>query len=168
VLSDVLEELRRDAEGSQIQIELPAARLGCAPEVFAQIVRNLVANALKYRCAERPCRVEITGTLGLQTLTLAVEDNGIGMDATAVRRAFEPFFRASTDRPGHGLGLAIVDRYVRALGGSITLTSRLGSGSRIEVRLPRAAAEFGMESATRMVSVLKPGGGPSGPVRSAG
>lgn len=168
VLSDVLEELRRDAEDSEIQIELPEARLGCAPEVFAQIVRNLVGNALKYRCADRPCRVEITGTLGLQTLTLTVQDNGTGMDARAVRRAFEPFFRASTDRPGHGLGLAIVDRYVRALGGSVALTSRLGSGSRVEVRLPRAAAEFGMESATRVVTVLTPGGGPSGPVRSAG
>ena len=168
VLGDVLEELRRDAEGSEVQVDLPEVRLGCAPQVFAQIVRNLVGNALKYRSGERPCRVEISGTLGLQTLTLAVEDNGIGMDARAVRRAFEPFFRASTDRPGHGLGLAIVDRYVRALGGSIALTSRLGTGSRIEVRLPRAAAATDLEAVPRMVSVLKPGGGPSGPVRSAG
>ena len=168
VLTDVLDELRREADGSEIRIELPEVRLGCAPEVFAQIVRNLVGNALKYRSSERPCWVEITGTLGLQTLTLAVEDNGIGMDARAVRRAFEPFFRASTDRPGHGLGLAIVDRYVRALGGSIALTSRLGVGSRIEVRLPRAAADSEVESVTRRVSVLTPGGGPSGGVRSAG
>ncbi|HZW89503.1 MAG TPA: HAMP domain-containing sensor histidine kinase, partial [Myxococcaceae bacterium] len=82
------------------------------------------------------------------------------------RRAFEPFFRAITDRPGHGLGLAIVDRYVRALGGSIALTSRLGIGTRIEVRLPRAAAA--MESVPRVVSVLQPGGSPSGGVRNAG
>jgi len=168
VLADVLDELRRDAEGSEIRVELPETRLGCAPEVFAQIVRNLVGNALKYRSAERPCRVEITGTLGLQTLTLAVEDNGIGMDAMGVRRAFEPFFRASSEQPGHGLGLAIVDRYVRSLGGSIALTSRLGIGSRIEVRLPRAGADSEVETVARTVSVLKPGGGPSGGVRSAG
>ena len=168
VLTDVLEELRPEAEASEIRIELPEARVGCAPEVFAQIVRNLVGNALKYRSAERPCRVEITGNLGLQTLTLAVEDNGIGMDARAVRRAFQPFFRASTDRPGNGLGLAIVDRYVRALGGSIALTSRLGTGTRIEVRLPRAVAASAVENVPRMVSVLKPGGGPSGGARSAG
>ena len=125
--------------------------------MFGRIVRNLVGNALKYGSAERPCRVEITGTAGLQSLTLAVEDNGIGMDPRAVRRAFEPFFRASTDRPGHGLGLAIVDRYVRALGGSITLTSRLGVGTRIEVRLPRTAALPDVESVANIVSVLKPG-----------
>ncbi|HET9156921.1 MAG TPA: HAMP domain-containing sensor histidine kinase, partial [Myxococcaceae bacterium] len=82
--------------------------------------------------------------------------------------AFEPFFRASSERPGLGLGLAIVDRYVRALGGSIALTSRLGTGSRIEVRLPRAGPDSEAETMPRTVSVLKPGGGPSGGVRSAG
>ena len=112
--------------------------------------------------------MEITGTLGVQTLTLAVEDNGIGMDARAVRRAFEPFFRANPDRPGHGLGLANVDRYVQAIGGSVALTSRLGTGTRIEVRLPRAAALTETESLTGIFSVLKPEGGPSGSVRSAG
>jgi signal transduction histidine kinase len=166
VVVDVLDDVRQDADGSEIQLEIPEVQVGCAPEVFAQIVRNLVGNALKYRSADRPCQVEITGTLGLQTLTLAVEDNGIGMDARAARRAFEPFFRASVDRPGHGLGLAIVDRYVRALGGSIVLTSRLGTGSRFEVRLPRTASQAGTERVTRLV--LKPGGGPSGGVRSAG
>jgi len=171
VLTDVLDELRPEAEGCELRAELPEIRLGCPPEIFGQIVRNLVGNALKYRAAERTCRVEITGALGLQTLTLAVEDNGIGMDPRAVRRAFEPFFRASTERPGHGLGLAIVDRYVRALGGSIALTSRLGVGTRIEVRLPRAAAGPGVESAIPTPTVwvvLQPGGGPAGGVRSAG
>ena len=99
---------------------------------------------------------------------LAVDDNGIGMDRRIVRRAFEPFFRASTDRPGNGLGLAIVDRYVRALGGSVALSSRTGVGTRIEVRLPRVAAVPGVETVTPVVWVLEPGGGPSGGIRSAG
>ena len=153
----------------RLRVELPDVHLGCPPEVFGQIVRNLVGNALKYRSAERRCRVEITGTAGLRSLTLAVEDNGIGMDGRAVRRAFEPFFRGSTHRPGHGLGLAIVDRYVRALGGSIALTSRLGVGTRVEVRwLPRTAALPDVENVARLVSVKKPGDGPSRSVRSAG
>jgi len=169
VLAEVLDELRPEADGCEIHAELPEVRIGCPAEIFGQIARNLVANALKYRSPERPCRVEVTGALGLRTLTLAVEDNGIGMDRRAVRRAFEPFFRASTDRPGHGLGLAIVDRYVRALGGSIALTSRPGVGTRIEVRLPRAPADPGVEGVTSTVwVVLEPRGAPSGGVRSAG
>jgi signal transduction histidine kinase len=169
VLTEVLDELRIEAEGCELRAEVPEIRLACPPEIFGLIVRNLVGNALKYRSAGRTCRVEITGALGLQTLTLAVEDNGIGMDRRAVRRAFEPFFRASTDRPGHGLGLAIVDRYVRALGGSIALSSHPGVSTRIEVRLPRAPAGQGVETVTPTVWVaLQPGGGPSGGVRSAG
>jgi signal transduction histidine kinase len=93
-----------------------------------------------------------------------VEDNGIGMGARSVRRAFEPFFRASTERPGHGLGLAIVDRYVRALGGSISLTSRPGVGTRVTVELPRASAASGPAA----VSSLQLGDGPAGGLRRMG
>ena len=63
---------------------------------------------------------------------LVVSDNGIGMSPEAARRAFEPFFRATQDRPGHGLGLSIVERYVQALHGSVTLTSQPGVGTRVE------------------------------------
>jgi signal transduction histidine kinase len=168
VLTEVLEELRPEAEGCELRAELPDVPVGCPAEIFAQIVRNLVGNALKYRSTERTCRVAISGTLGLQTLTLAVDDNGIGMDRRVVRRALEPFFRAGTDRPGHGLGLAIVDRYVRALGGSVELTSRPGVGTRIEVRLPRVAAAPGVAPVAPIVWVLEPGGGPPGGMRSAG
>jgi signal transduction histidine kinase len=168
VLTEILDELRPEADGCEVRAELPDVRVGCPAEIFAQIVRNLVGNALKYRSADRTCRVEITGALGLQTLTLAVDDNGIGMDQRVVRRAFEPFFRASSDRPGHGLGLAIADRYVRALGGSVELTSRPGVGTRVEVRLPRVIAVSGVETVTPVVWVLEPGGGPSGGIRSAG
>lgn len=168
VVAEVLEELRPESEGAEIRVELPEARMGCAPEVFAQILRNLVGNALKYRSTERTAWVQVTGTLGLQTLTLAVEDNGIGMAPRAARRAFEPFFRASADRPGHGLGLAIVDRYVRALGGSIELTSKLGVGTHVEIRLPAVPAKAEVESVPSGVSTLQLGAAPAGGLRSMG
>ena len=165
VIAEILDELHPESDGSELRVELPDARVRCAPEVLGQIVRNLVGNALKYRSTERPSRVQITGTLGLDALILVVEDNGIGMGPRAARHAFEPFFRASSDRPGHGLGLAIVDRYVRALGGSIALTSWLGAGTRVEVRLPRAAAASDPGST---VSSLQLEGGPAGGLRRMG
>ena len=168
VLADVLEELHPGSEHAEIHVDVPEVGVACPPQVFGQIVLNLVGNALKYRSTERPCRVDITGTIGPRTLTLAVADNGIGMDARTVRRAFEPFFRASTDRPGQGLGLAIVDRYVRALGGSIVLTSRLGAGTRIEVRLPRAPSVSAPESLTPVAPASRPTAMPRGPFRRLG
>src|SRR5262249_10808747 len=155
--AEVLEELRPESEGAEIRVEVPEARMGCAPEVFAQILRNLVGNALKYRSTERPARVQVTGTLGVQTLTLVVEGTGIGRAPRAARRPFEPFFRASADQPGHGLGLAIVDRYLRALGGSIELTSKLGVGTHVEVRLPAAPATAEVERVAPTVSTLQLG-----------
>ena len=61
------------------------------------------------------------------------------LDPTSAQHVFEPFYRGPTDRevPGHGLGLAIVERMTRALGGSCELTSVLDQSTRIVVRLPR-------------------------------
>ncbi|MGZ3447015.1 MAG: sensor histidine kinase, partial [Myxococcaceae bacterium] len=87
----------------------------------------------------RSCVVEIGTRVDDRWVTLEVADNGIGMEAIAARRAFEPFFRASADGNGHGLGLAIVDSYLRALGGSVQLGSEPGVGTRVSLRLPRNA-----------------------------
>ena len=64
------------------------------------------------------------------------------MDPESAKLAFEPFYRGQLDLevPGHGLGLAIVDRATRALGGTRELSSVLNQGTRIVARLPRIAA----------------------------
>jgi len=138
VVTDVLEELGQVREEVDLRIGVPEAQVACSSEVLGQILRNLVGNAIKYRASERRCQVEISGATEGVMVQLAVADNGIGMDSEAARRAFEPFFRASPDRAGHGLGLAIVERYVQALRGSATLTSQPGLGTRVEIRLPCA------------------------------
>jgi signal transduction histidine kinase len=152
VVQDVLDDLGTEHASVDLRVDVPEVRVGCAPEILAQILRNLVGNALKYRADDRRCQLELNGRVdGLQVLVV-VADNGVGMDGEAVRRAFEPFFRARSDRSGHGLGLAIVDRYVRALGGSIRLSSELDAGTRVELRLPRVRS--------------LPGEGPSAPHES--
>ena len=63
-----------------------------------------------------------------------VQDDGEGMDATTLQRAFEPWF--STRGAGRGIGLAIVRRIVEGLGGTVTADSQPGEGSRVRVFLP--------------------------------
>ena len=140
-VNDVLEELGPVRQEVDVRVDLPEEQVACSSGVLEQIVRNLVGNAIKYRATERRCQVEISGATDGAMIRLAVTDNGIGMDAEAARRAFQPFFRASPDRAGHGLGLAIVERYVQALRGSALLTSQPGLGTRVEIRLPRAWTE---------------------------
>jgi len=138
-VSETLEELSTATSGADVVLQLQEATVACAPEVLGQILRNVIGNALKYRASERACRLEISSRVETSWVTLEVRDNGRGMDAAAVRRAFEPFFRGTSDGSGHGLGLAIVDSYVRALGGSVQMRSEPGVGTRVSVLLPRTA-----------------------------
>jgi two-component system sensor histidine kinase SenX3 len=73
-------------------------------------------------------------------VALAVEDNGLGIPRREVKRIFEPFYRVlGTGSAGAGLGLAIVHRAVVAHGGTMTVDTKEGVGSRFTIRLPRVA-----------------------------
>ena len=161
VVNEVLEELSSAVDGAELRLSVTEAEVGCAPEVLGQILRNVIGNALKYRATDRRCTVEIGTGVDDRWVTAEVADNGIGMEARAARRAFEPFFRASADGNGHGLGLAIVDSYLRALGGSVQLSSEPGVGTRVSLRLPRDAPvamvpEAGDEAAVRGTAAERP------------
>jgi len=136
-VDEALEELGAATIGAEVVVEVQDATVACAPEVLGQILRNVLGNALKYRSLDRPCRLEVTTRVEPRWVTLAVADNGRGMEPAAVERAFEPFFRGTSEGTGHGLGLAIVDSYLRALGGSVQLRSELAVGTRVSLRLPR-------------------------------
>jgi signal transduction histidine kinase len=135
----VLEEFAVELKGAQVSTRLCDDQVECASTVLAQILRNLVGNAIKYRSPGRPLKLEVTARAEAEAVVMEVEDNGLGMSAEAVQRAFEPFFRGQSDRDGYGLGLAIVDRYVRAAGGAIGVTSSPQIGTRFEIRLPRVS-----------------------------
>jgi signal transduction histidine kinase len=140
VVSEVLEELVPTGEGADLHVAPVEAVVDCPPEVLGQILRNVIGNALKYRAPQRRCRLDIAIRKQPAWVTIDIVDNGTGMDPGAARRAFEPFFRATSDGTGHGLGLAIVDSYVRALRGSVELASEVGVGTRVSILLPRSVA----------------------------
>ena len=135
----VLEEMGADLQGVEVVTKLEAGHVHCAEGTLTQILRNLLGNAIKFRSRSRPLRIVIeTRDVG-PMVHIAVEDNGVGMDPKSAKRVFEPFYRGPSNRevPGHGLGLAIVERMTRALGGGCELSSVLDQSTRIVVRLPR-------------------------------
>ena len=101
------------------------------------MLQNLLANAIRHTPSDGTIRVSACrhGT----AIELAVEDSGDGIDADAVERVFEPFWRGDTARAGEGsgLGLALAKRIVESLDGEIAVESRPAAGSRFAVRLPR-------------------------------
>jgi signal transduction histidine kinase len=99
-----------------------------------QIVSNLLSNALKYG-ENNP--IEITVGREADRARLVVRDHGVGIAASDLPRIFERFERAASRHVGgFGLGLWIVRQVVDALGGTIAVESRLGSGSVFIVELP--------------------------------
>jgi signal transduction histidine kinase len=67
---------------------------------------------------------------------LSVSDTGMGMDAETARRAIEPFFSTKGIGKGTGLGLSMVHGLVAQLGGAMTIQSRPGAGTTVELRVP--------------------------------
>jgi two-component system, OmpR family, sensor kinase len=106
------------------------------PQLLGQLLENLVDNACKYSPAGTPITVEV-GREG-ESVTLAVQDQGLGIDALDLAHIFEPFYRTvkARRRPGVGLGLAVVERIAAVFGGTVRAESEPGRGSRFIVRLP--------------------------------
>jgi two-component system, OmpR family, phosphate regulon sensor histidine kinase PhoR len=108
-------------------------------EAIRQIVDNLVDNAIKY--TPEGGSVSVTCHSDQNSATIEVADTGIGIPRDDLPRIFERFYRVDKARSrelgGTGLGLSIVKHLMQSIGGPIDVTSRLGSGSRFTVHLPR-------------------------------
>jgi PAS domain S-box-containing protein len=135
-LADVGPELQDLAASVEVAPELPT--FAGDPLLLGALMRNLLVNALKYRSLDRPVRVEVRAHAQNGRFLLEVEDNGIGIDASDQGRVFEMFARADSarNRPGNGLGLALCRRIAQHHGGEISLQSRLGEGTTVQVDLP--------------------------------
>jgi len=110
------------------------------PRRFKQILINLLSNAVKFTPKGGQIGLEIKTNEQLELIHLTVWDTGIGISAADMDRLFEPFVqvdaRLARNYEGTGLGLALVRHLVELHGGSITLDSQLGEGSRFTVTLP--------------------------------
>ena len=140
---EVVETARLLGEMAGLTIDVPtmedAEVLGDATRL-RQLFLNLVTNAIKYTA--RGGRVEISLARSDDQVLFSVRDTGIGIAVADLPYIFERFWRAdrarsrASERGGFGLGLAICQWIAQAHGGSLTVESRLGRGSRFVAILP--------------------------------
>ena len=108
-------------------------------EAIRQIVDNLIDNAIKYTPDGGSVSVICHGDQN--SASIEVADSGIGIPRADLPRIFERFYRVDKARSrelgGTGLGLSIVKHLIQSIGGQIDVTSRVGSGSRFTIHLPR-------------------------------
>jgi two-component system, sensor histidine kinase and response regulator len=142
IIDQVVRDHQHSAEAAGVTL---SADLGPAlPPVIgdsiplAMLVTNLVGNAIKYN--RQGGSVSILARLVEKQIVLEVRDTGIGIPEEFLPRLFSEFYRVKSEKTqdiaGTGLGLAICKKIVSELGGSIAITSKEGSGTTLEVRLP--------------------------------
>jgi signal transduction histidine kinase len=111
--------------------------LECVPEEMTQALTNLIQNALDAIRRDGTGWVRVSGRVEDDAIVISVEDNGTGVRPEDRAKLFTPFFTTKEVGVGMGLGLTIVNRVVRSLGGTISVSSEIGSGTQFLVRLPR-------------------------------
>ena len=122
--------------GDRIAVDIDVAQ--SVPAVWvdrtliARAFTNLVENAVQAMPEGGRLTVQATAAAGHVAITIS--DTGVGMEADAVERAFEPYF--STKTAGSGLGLANAKRNIELNGGTITLMSQPRAGTVVSVTLP--------------------------------
>jgi two-component system OmpR family sensor kinase len=132
---------RDPARSITVDAGRPVVVIGDEPRL-RQIVANLLENAQVHTPAETLVRIEVG--VRDQMAVLAVSDTGPGIDPEQAAHVFERFYRATPPgsgdtaprAEGSGLGLAIVETIAEAHGGTATVTSQPGKGSRFEITLP--------------------------------
>ena len=148
VLEDCVTILSPLAEERAVRVELDTSGLGHGrvignPLHVKQILMSVIDNALKYNRPHGSVFVRAEETAfqeGTARCRFVVEDTGIGIGEEFKEHIFEPFTQehqdARTDYNGVGLGMSIVKKLVDQLRGTVTVDSRLGRGSVVEIVLP--------------------------------
>ncbi|WP_459200304.1 sensor histidine kinase [Pseudomonas tremae] len=127
-------ELIRDLPDATLWVQAGETRL-------RQVLGNLLANALDALTEKGPPRrLWISAEQTAQGVNLYIRDNGPGFSEEALARAREPFFTTKTRTQGLGLGLAICDTLMRALGGELLFANHPSGGAVLTLRLCAGAS----------------------------
>lgn len=144
-MRQVVAQLETFAALKNIQLSVAAPPTGACPvpvsaEDCSLALSNLLLNALQHSPAESTVELRLVndGTI----VELQIEDHGEGIDPQSLPHVFDRFYRSDPSRTGStggtGLGLAIAKAVIERAGGSIAISSQLGQGTTVTVRLPVA------------------------------
>ncbi|MDM0122497.1 sensor histidine kinase [Variovorax arabinosiphilus] len=134
------QRLQWQAHGLQVQVEGEPLSITVDPAKLGTALANLLSNAIRFSERGGVIRFDVSGTS--DTARIDISDAGPGIAEGDRDRVFEPFFRGER-QPEHavkgtGIGLSIVQEYIAAHGGHVTLLPD-GPGARFRIELPRSA-----------------------------
>ncbi len=99
------------------------------------ILNNIISNAIRYRNGKDPV-IKVDIQISEHRATLAIQDNGKGIDNDHLPNIYKMFYRATDDGAGSGLGLYIVKEAIDKLNGEIEIESEVGKGTLVKLAIP--------------------------------
>ncbi|MBA3504121.1 MAG: hypothetical protein H0T65_27410, partial [Deltaproteobacteria bacterium] len=138
VFADAVANLESSIKDSHAEItHEPLPRIRGDATQLGHVVQNLLSNAVKFR-ADEPPRVHVSAKRETAGWTIAIQDNGIGIEAEYFERIFVIFQRLHVREqyPGTGIGLAIAKKIIERHGGMIWVESKVGEGTTVSFSLP--------------------------------
>lgn len=125
-----------DQKGARFTVDYPPEAFMAVvdAEAVTKVISNLMTNATKYThsLVALSCQPSTDG----ESFTITVTDDGAGISPADQKKIFGAFYQAQDNKPGTGIGLAIVDSIVKMHGGTVGVTSQLGRGATFTVVLP--------------------------------
>jgi hemerythrin-like metal-binding protein len=148
LIDDLLTTLHSQFKRTQIKIEIHCPKgivINGVPGLLEQLLSNLLMNSLMHAFKQG----QQAGIIGIEVkqessrIVICYSDNGAGMSAEVVEKAFEPFFTTARSKGGSGLGLYVCyDIVTNHSGGSISISSDIGKGSRFDIQFPGQKKQF--------------------------
>ncbi|TAK89152.1 hypothetical protein EPO04_03575 [Patescibacteria group bacterium] len=134
-------EYRRRQKMVEVEIDVsPTAKLYGDPVAFSQIIANLVVNAIDAydeAAAEVPAKVVLRAVENDRSCIITVQDWGVGIKPSSMKRIFDPFYTTKDNGRGSGIGLALAKTAAeKDFGGSLEVISRPKLGTRFTATLP--------------------------------
>jgi signal transduction histidine kinase/CheY-like chemotaxis protein len=144
ILSGLMEEFKPQLRPAvKFASHLSVSMVQIDPQLFEQIARNLISNAIKFTYTGK---IQITSGYDGKNLLLEISDTGVGIPMQDRDRVFEEYFQVRNpirDRThGLGLGLSIVKKSVELLAGTVEVQSQIGAGTTVRAMIPAAIVDL--------------------------
>jgi signal transduction histidine kinase len=138
LLRETVALLRHQGQLDDVEVDDRCMQEDCLVRMdrgrLMQVWINLLLNAQD--AMQGKGHIELSSRQEDQTVSIAISDDGGGIDAAVAKKIFEPFFTTKAPGSGYGLGLAVCQRIIDESGGSIEVTSAVGRGACFTVVLP--------------------------------
>lgn len=132
-------EIAEAQAGRKLEVDLklaPLPQVPCRPGDIAQALMHLMVNAAQAYHDKDTATVRVRSAQDGDHVVVTIDDSGCGVPEVNLPRLFDPFFTTREVGTGTGLGLTVCRDVVLSHGGTIEVTSEVGKGTRVTLRLP--------------------------------